>query len=47
MSVFQGFLLGLMVSWLPSLIFLACVAVGKSPEERQHQHLHSGAQLIA
>jgi hypothetical protein len=46
-SVFQGFLLGLMVSWLPGLIFLGCIAVGKSPEERQHQHLHSGAQLNA
>ena len=46
-SVFQGFLLGLMVSWLPGLIFLGCIAVGKSPVERQHQHLHSGAQLNA
>jgi hypothetical protein len=47
MSLFQGFLLGLMVLWLTSLIFLGCIAVGKSPEERQHQHLQSGAQLNA
>jgi hypothetical protein len=27
MAALQGFLLGLMVSWTPSLIFLACIAV--------------------
>jgi hypothetical protein len=26
MTALQGFLLGLMVSWTPSLIFLACIA---------------------
>jgi hypothetical protein len=27
MTALQGFLLGLMVSWIPSVIFLACIAV--------------------
>jgi hypothetical protein len=27
MAPLQGFLLGLMVSWTPSVIFLACIAV--------------------
>jgi hypothetical protein len=27
MTALQGFLLGLMVSWTPSLIFLFCIAV--------------------
>jgi hypothetical protein len=47
MTVFQGFLFGLTVSWVPSLIFLACIAAGKTPEDRQRQQMHSGAQLNA
>jgi hypothetical protein len=27
MTALHGFLLGLMVSWTPSLVFLACIAV--------------------
>jgi hypothetical protein len=27
MSALQGFVLGLIVSWIPSLIFLSCIAV--------------------
>jgi hypothetical protein len=27
MTALQGFLLGLMVAWTPSVIFLACIAV--------------------
>jgi hypothetical protein len=27
MTPLQGFLLGLMVSWTPSIVFLACIAV--------------------
>jgi hypothetical protein len=46
MTVFQGFLLGLMVSWLPSLIFLSCIAVGKSPEVPQRQRLRSDPQQL-
>jgi hypothetical protein len=34
MTVFQGFLLGLMASWIPGLIFLGCIALGSAPEDR-------------
>jgi len=27
MTALQGFLLGLLVSWIPSVIFLTCIAV--------------------
>jgi hypothetical protein len=37
MTVFQGFLLGLMVSWIPSLVFLGCIALGSAPEDRRRQ----------
>jgi hypothetical protein len=37
MTVFQGFVLGLMASWIPGLIFLGCIALGSAPEDRRHQ----------
>ena len=37
MTAFQGFLLGLIVSWIPSLIFLGCIALGSAPEDRRRQ----------
>jgi hypothetical protein len=37
MTVFQGFLLGLMASWIPGLIFLGCIALGSLIQDRGHQ----------
>jgi hypothetical protein len=37
MTAWQAFLLGLMVSWIPSLIFLGCIALGSAPEDRKRQ----------
>ena len=37
MTVCQGFLLGLMAAWIPSLIFLGCIGLGSSPEDRSRR----------
>jgi hypothetical protein len=45
MTVCQGFLLGLMAAWIPSLIFLGCTALGSSPEVgRRQSHLRTNPQ---
>jgi hypothetical protein len=37
MDALQWFLIGLMVSWIPSLVFLGCIALGSAPEDRRRQ----------
>jgi hypothetical protein len=37
MAAFEWFLLGLMVSWVPSLVFLGCIALGSAPEDHRKQ----------
>ena len=37
MAALQWFLIGVVVSWLPSLVFLGCIALGAAPEGRQRQ----------
>jgi hypothetical protein len=37
MTVCQGFLLGLMAAWIPSLVFLSCIGLGSSPEDRSRR----------
>jgi F0F1-type ATP synthase assembly protein I len=37
MTVCQGFLLGLMAAWIPSLIFVGCIVLGSSPEDSRRQ----------
>jgi hypothetical protein len=45
MTVCQGFLLGLMAAWIPSLIFLGCIALGSPPEDgRQRSDLRTNSQ---
>jgi hypothetical protein len=47
MTAFEGFLLGLMVSWIPGVIFLGCIAFGRAPEDSKRQsHLGSGPQQL-
>jgi hypothetical protein len=47
MTAFEGFLLGLMVSWIPSVIFLGCIAFGTAPEDSKRQsHLRSSPQQL-
>jgi hypothetical protein len=36
MTVFQGFLLGLIVAWTPSVIFLACIAAQAGAQRYGH-----------
>jgi hypothetical protein len=45
MTVCQGFLLGLMAAWIPSLIFLGCIASGSPLEDgRQRSDLRTNPQ---
>jgi hypothetical protein len=44
MTAFQGFLLGLMASWIPGLIFLGCIALGAAPEDRRQSNLQRDPQ---
>jgi hypothetical protein len=37
MTAFQGFLLGLTVAWLPSLVFLGCIALGAAAQDHSGQ----------
>jgi hypothetical protein len=37
MAALEWFLLGLMVSWIPSLVFLGCIALGSVPENHRRQ----------
>jgi hypothetical protein len=36
MTALEGFLLGLMVSWTPSVIFLGCIAVQAGAQRHGH-----------
>jgi hypothetical protein len=47
MTAFQGFLLGLMVSWIPGVVFLGCIALGRAPEDsKRPSRLRSGPQQL-
>jgi hypothetical protein len=46
MTALQGFLLGLMVSWIPSLVFLACIAV-RAGTRRQRRSVQRQSEVSA
>ena len=37
MVALQGFLLGIMVSWIPSVVLVGRIALGSAPEDRPRQ----------